>query len=220
MEKIKIEMILDLNCSWCPIGYKYITKALDNLNISIESVDFQFLPFRLNPEMPYDGEVINSHLKKATGQTDAQLKAYRENLVETANKCGLNINFTNRTHYFNTLHGHKIMQVAMRKSKQHEVYGILCDAYYAYGKKFSNDSVMENIADKLGFTKEILSKVLEDESLKENILNNEDYAKSLGVNSVPAFLIEGSYLIKGSNSVDYFEKIFLKLTETGLQHNL
>jgi len=212
-------MILDLNCSWCPIGYKYITKALDNLNLSAESVDFQFLPFQLNPDMQYEGEVINTYLKKTTGQTDAQLKAYRENLVAIAKECGLTLDFNKRTHYFNTLHGHRLIQVALSKSLQREVYEILCDEYYASGKRFSDESVIQKVADKLELTKEHLLILLEHESVNENVLNKENYAKSLGVNSVPAFLINDSYLIKGSNSVDFFENIIQKNIETDLQHN-
>jgi len=219
MKPIKIKMVLDLNCSWCPIGYKHITKALDNLDLSSESVDFQFLPFRLNPDMPDEGELINTYLKRATGQSDAQLKAYRKGLVTVSNKAGLKINFNNRTHYFNTFQGHGLIEIAQSKSLQREVYEIFCVEYYSNGKRFSEESVMKNVADKLVLTKDRLLNLLEHESVKENIVNKEIYAKSLGINSVPAFLVNDSDLIKGSNSVAFFENYFQKYTETNLQHN-
>ena len=41
-KKLKIEMVHDIVCSWCPIGYSNIKTAINNLNID---VDFHFLPF-------------------------------------------------------------------------------------------------------------------------------------------------------------------------------
>ena len=56
-KKLKIEMIHDIVCSWCPIGYRNIKTAIDSLNIE---VDFHFIPFELNPEMEERGELIAS----------------------------------------------------------------------------------------------------------------------------------------------------------------
>ena len=36
MKKLKIEIVHDLVCSWCPIGYSNIRKAIDNLGIEVK----------------------------------------------------------------------------------------------------------------------------------------------------------------------------------------
>lgn len=45
---IKIEMIHDLVCSWCPIGYQHLKQALAWLIDEIQA-SVQFLPFALHP---------------------------------------------------------------------------------------------------------------------------------------------------------------------------
>ena len=61
MKTLKIEMIHDVVCSWCHIGYHNISKALDNLLHRV-SVDFHYLPFQLNPELDHQGVDITEHL--------------------------------------------------------------------------------------------------------------------------------------------------------------
>ena len=60
MQQLKIEMIHDLVCSWCPIGYRNIKQAIDILADQL-SINLHFLPYELNPgtmtptTVPYDG---------------------------------------------------------------------------------------------------------------------------------------------------------------------
>lgn len=57
METLKIEMIHDVVCSWCRIGYSHMKKALQHLNIE---ADFYFLPYELNPDMSVQGASIDA----------------------------------------------------------------------------------------------------------------------------------------------------------------
>jgi len=204
MKKLKIEMVLDLTCSWCPIGYKYITTALKNLDLTDEDVDFKFLPFQLNPEMSNDGELINDNLKRKTGQNDEQLKLYRENLLNVAKECEVEFDFDKRTHYFNTFQGHVLINLAQKKHLQQDIYKILCDTYYKNGKRFTDDYVINKVADKLKLPKEHIFNLFSQQSTKKEISKKESYVKLLGINSVPTFIINDTNLIRGSNSVDFF----------------
>lgn len=211
MKKLKIEMVLDLTCSWCPIGYKYITTALKNLDLTEEDVDFKFLPFQLNPEMSNDGELINNNLKRKTGQNDGQLELYRENLLNVAKECGVEFDFNKRTHYFNTFQGHILINLAQEKSLQQDVYEILCDAYYKNGKKFTDEGVINKVADKLELSKEYIFNLFSQSSIKKEFSKKESYVKLLGINSIPTFIINDTNLIRGSNSVEFFESYLQNL---------
>lgn len=210
MKKLKIEMILDLNCSWCPIAYKYISNALDNLNISDTLVDFQFLPFQINPGLADEGELINDNLKRKTGQNDNELIMYRKELTDICKKAGVELNFEKRTHYYNTLIGHQILQIAQKYKQQRDVYEILCEVYYKNGHKFSDENVIEKVAGALVLSKQDLLSLLEERSVNEELVNKEHYVKSLNVHSVPTFVMNNTEIIQGSNSVTFFENILRK----------
>lgn len=96
MKNLNIEMIHDVVCSWCPIGYANIKQAINNLNIN---ADIYFLPFELNPHMDAVGEAINEHLEKRYGWNEAKRKGYRQNLLAVAQQAGVEMDFSKRTHY-------------------------------------------------------------------------------------------------------------------------
>ena len=116
-KKIKIELIHDIICSWCPIGYNNIKAALARHDDVLDP-EFRFLPYELNPDMPAQGERIEVHLKRRNNWSIQQLLRYREDLVETANRAGLTYDFARRTDYWNTSRAHVLMHIAEKHGKQ------------------------------------------------------------------------------------------------------
>lgn len=202
--KLKIEMVHDIVCSWCPIGYRNIQKAIDNLAIE---VDFHFLPFELNPAMPDEGELISSYFKRQQGFTPANLLDYQDSLVKTARTAGVIIDFSKRTHYYSTRNAHKLMHWAESFDKQNITNECLIEAYFKYGLDISNTNVLLDIAEQVGldraFTKDALSSSLVEQRLELKIKRQ----KAFKIRSIPAFILNGDTLISGSNSVEVFEKI-------------
>ena len=86
MTKLKIEMVHDIVCSWCPIGYNNIQTAIKNLDLE---VDFHFLPYELNPELDENGETIENYFKGRFGWDDRKLLDYQSSLVNTAKNAGV-----------------------------------------------------------------------------------------------------------------------------------
>ena len=91
VKQLKIEMVHDIVCSWCPIGYSNITTAIKNLNIE---VDFRFLPFELNPNMDSEGELIAHYFSRQMGWGNEKLIDYQTSLVATAKKADVSIDFS------------------------------------------------------------------------------------------------------------------------------
>ena len=50
-KKLKIDIVSDVLCLWCTIGYKRLEKAITELGIEDQS-DIEWQPFQLNPNMP------------------------------------------------------------------------------------------------------------------------------------------------------------------------
>lgn len=74
METLKIEMVHDVVCSWYPIGYSHMKKALHRLNIK---ADFHFLPYELNPDMSEKGESIDRFFERRHQWDQSKLLNYQ-----------------------------------------------------------------------------------------------------------------------------------------------
>ncbi len=208
--KIKIEQIHDVVCSWCPIGYSYIKAALKQLDNQIE-VEFKFLPYELNPEMPKEGESIEDHLKRRNNWNTEELLRYRENLVETAIQAGLTYDFGKRTHYWNTAKAHTLIHCAEKFDKQEQVNRVLIQQYFAEGLNVDDAEGLANLANSIGLSRDDVIAAFTSSEIAAEMLEKQARVHSLNVRSVPTFVINGREVVSGSNSVEFFVWYFSDL---------
>ncbi len=67
MRTLKIDIVSDVVCPWCIIGYKRLQKALKQLSTEINA-DIRWHPFELNPTMPEGGENLREYLARKYGK--------------------------------------------------------------------------------------------------------------------------------------------------------
>jgi predicted DsbA family dithiol-disulfide isomerase len=208
--RIKIEQIHDVVCSWCPIGYSNIKMALKHFDKQIE-VEFKFLPYELNPEMPKEGESFEGHLKRRNNWNTEELLRYRENLVETAIQAGLTYDFGRRTHYWNTARAHTLIHYAEKFDKQEQVNRILIQQYFAEGLNVDDTEILANIASSVGLNRDDVIAAFTSPEMAAEVLEKQARVNSFDVPSVPAFVINDKELVPGSNSVEFFVQYFSDL---------
>ena len=213
MKKIKIEMIHDVVCSWCPIGYQNLKQALVSLEGEIEA-QWYFLPFELNPDMPAKGQEIELHLMERYGWSTDKLKNYRANLIRTAEKAGLTYDFSKRTHYYNTSAAHQLLHWAEGIGKQVEVNEALITDYFENGRDVSNPLHLLELVESLGLDAEQAKNAMSSASFFQQFQLKHERVRSLSLGSVPAFIFNEQYLITGSNSVGFFQQQLLQITNS------
>ena len=208
--KINIELIHDVVCSWCPIGYSYIKAALKQLDNQIE-VEFKFLPYELNPEMPKEGESIEDHLKRRNNWNTEELLRYRENLVETANQAGLIYDFGKRTHYWNTAKAHTLIHFAEKFDKQEQINRVLIQQYFAEGLNVDDAESLANIASSVGLNHDDVIAAFTSPEIAAEMLEKQARVHRFNVRSVPTFIINDIELVPGANPVEFFVQYFSDL---------
>ena len=72
-QPLQIDIVSDVVCPWCIIGYKQFEKALAQLPGQFE-VSLDWRPFELNPDTPREGQDLREHVMQKCGAT-AQNKA-------------------------------------------------------------------------------------------------------------------------------------------------
>ncbi len=195
---VKIEMLMDLVCSWCPIGYMNMKHAIEQLEIE---VDFQFLPFELNPTMAPSGELISHYFKRQMGWSQNKLDDYQAGLVRTANKAGVIIDFANRTHYYNTHKAHLLMRWTHNFNLQTRFYGHLIKAYFEQGLDISNEGVLLDIIEEIGLNRQAGKEALSSGVLKQTLNQKKLAYKAFNISRIPTFILDEKTVISGSLSV-------------------
>jgi len=79
MPKLQIEIVSDVMCPWCVIGYKQLATALEATGTPHE---IRWHPFELNPNMPPEGQNIREHVAEKYGSTKEQSDASRVRMTQ------------------------------------------------------------------------------------------------------------------------------------------
>ena len=203
MKSITITMIHDLVCSWCPIGHANVRQALVNLDID---ATIRFLPFEINPDMGQAGEAIEDYFARRFRWDTGRQRAYRRHLLTVAEQAGVQINFSKRTHYFNTANAHRLMHWSEGLGKQQAMHQSLCDAYYRHGLDISDTQILLACAEQAGLDRQLASAALASDEVSRQVQLKKQRVQQLDLHTVPAFIIGQDTVITGSQSVELFEQ--------------
>ena len=183
-------------------------KALHQLNIKAE---FHFLPYELNPEMSEAGEAVDDFFERRHQWRKSKLLKYQENLIAVAASAGVIIDFSKRTHYYNSGKAHQLMHWAEGYDRQLELNELLIDAYFKHGLDISNPLILIDLVEQLGLDGSKAMQMLYSSVVDEQLLLKKQHVQQLALPSIPAFIVNDSALISGSKSVNYFEQALLSI---------
>lgn len=211
LKELKIDIVSDVVCPWCAIGYANLDKALEQSQ-GIQA-NIQWHPFQLNPYMGKEGQDINEHLEEKYGLSPEQLKANKQTIVERGAESGVDFKFEQRARIYNTLDCHILLHYAGEKGKQTELKLVLFHAYFTQGLDVSDQTVLLNAIEEVGLNKAEAKAALDDETYKKAVLEEESTYKHMGISSVPSFIINDKYLLSGGQPVESFKQALAEIAE-------
>ncbi|MGB5547031.1 MAG: DsbA family protein [Polyangiales bacterium] len=89
---IRIDIVSDVVCPWCIIGFKQLERALGQLQPEL-GAEIHWHPFELNPQMPAGGQGLREHLAQKYGTTVEQSSVARSRLTQIAESLGVEFRF-------------------------------------------------------------------------------------------------------------------------------
>jgi len=207
---MKIDFVSDVVCPWCAVGLYSLERALERIGDAIE-VELQFHPFELNPQMAPEGESIAEHLGRKYGLTPDQLALNREGLRQRGESVGFV--FGQRDRIWNTFDAHRLLHWAGLQGRQRELKHALLQAYHGRGENVSQPEVLARLAGEAGLDEGQAREVLASGRHAEDVRAGERHWQSMGIDGVPAVIIDGQYLIQGGQPPEVFEQALRRIAE-------
>ncbi len=214
MKTLQIDIVSDVVCPWCAIGFANLNTALKELDDPIEA-NIQWHPFQLNPHMSKDGQDINEHLAEKYGLSAEKLAENKQHIRQIGQNSGVEFKFEQRARIYNTLDCHVLLHWAGEKNKQTQLKLALFKAYFSEGKDISQQDVLLDVVASVGLDKLEAKMVLKDEQYKNIVKDEESKYKSMGIQSVPAFIINNEYLLSGGQPSDVFKQSLQEILAKG-----
>jgi len=204
---LRIDIVSDVVCPWCIIGFKRLEQAMQSRAGDIRfAVSWQ--PFELNPQMPSDGQNLREHIIEKYGISEEQSRANRESLIALAAQLGFSMNFAEDSRIYNTFQAHQLLHWAARQGRQMALKLALFDAYFRDGLNVSDPNVLLTCAETAGLDRAEAQTVLTDQQYADAVRQAEDHWLTAGIQGVPAFIFEDRYVLSGAQPAETFQRVF------------
>ena len=208
--KIKVDIVSDVVCPWCTVGYKRLEQAISELGIQ-DKVEIEWQPFELNPTMPASGQNLNEHMMEKYRMSTEQLKETQQRMVDAADDVNFDFDFHDSMLMVNTFEAHILLEYALEFDKQTDLKMHLMKAYFSDRKDVSDRKILKQALLDVGLNAdEALAKLDNEVAIKE-IKVKQNYWRSLGVTSVPTFVFNQEKGLTGAHPVSTLKKVFLEM---------
>jgi predicted DsbA family dithiol-disulfide isomerase len=196
MSTIKIDLVSDIACPWCAIGFARLEQALASLPEL--NVELEWHAFELNPDKNAPNEPILPALARKYGRSEDDMKAAQSNMMDIAAKLGLNFTKMQQRYTCNTFDAHRLVKWAATFDKATPMKLALFDAYFGDGHSVSETEVLLLCVEQAGLNKIEAAKILLSEDYVDTVQSDIAKYQAAGISSVPAFIINNKYLISGA----------------------
>jgi predicted DsbA family dithiol-disulfide isomerase len=209
---LRIDFVSDVACPWCAIGLASLQQALRQLGDSVRA-DVHLQPFELNPSLPFEGENADEHLMRKYGIDEAQLETNRAAIRERAAALGVIINTGHGSRVWNTFDAHRLLHWAGLQDPERALAlkRALFRAYFTDNDNVADRNVLIRAAIDAKLDAGEARRMLESDEYADEVRAQERHFQQAGIHSVPATIIENSYLISGGQPPDAFERALRKI---------
>ena len=210
---LRIDIVSDVVCPWCIIGYKQVEQALTMLDTPVDA-EFWWHPFELNTNMPPEGQDVTEHIQQKYGSTSEQSKANRERMGEIGASLGFVFGQQPDRRIYNTFKAHKLLHIAGHEQgwrRQTELKLALFAAYFQKGCDVSDETVLLDVAHSVGLNRDASKAWLADAALTETVRGEQAHWLDQNITGVPAIIFDQQFMVPGAQSAEVFAGVIGKV---------
>lgn len=211
--KLKIDIVSDVVCPWCTIGYKRLEKAIAELGLE-NQIEIEWQPFELNPNMPVEGQNLREHISEKYGSTLEQQEESQQRMADTGAELGFTFDYFEEMRMVNTFDAHILLEYAHKFSKQTQLKMQLTKAFFSERKDVSKRDILKQALLDVGLNDEDALSKLDSEEARYEVRTKQAYWKNMGVNSVPTFVFDRKSALTGAQPIDVFKQVLTEATQT------
>ena len=207
---LQVDIVSDVVCPWCIIGYKQFMKALSVLPGQFD-VTLHWHPFELNPRMPQEGQDLREHLAQKYGTTAEQSRVVRSRMSSLGDSLGFTFDYFEGMRMVNTFRAHQLLHWAATQGRQTELKLALFEAFFSRREDVNDPALLSAVAQRVGLDASEAQAVLADQRYAAAVREEQQYWLEQDVYAVPTFRLQQQYLVPGAQEADAFVRLLEKI---------
>jgi len=199
-----IDIVSDAICPWCYIGKRRLERAL--LQAPQPDVRIGWRPFQLNPDMPAEGMDRQAYLRAKFGEDNGG-KRY-EQVIAAGREEGIAFAFDRIKRTPNTILAHRLIRFSASQNRQAELVETLFHGYFIEGQDIGDAGTLASLAAAAGIDKAKATAFLAGKEDEDTIRQEDAFARQIGIQGVPCFIIDRQYAVSGAQPPEAFLEVF------------
>ena len=212
MDKLKIDIVSDVVCPWCVIGFINLQKAMTQLSPKVE-FEINWKPYELHPEIPENGYDKKLYMQQRFGDLSGKASPYKQ-IEKIGKSLGFDFNFSKSERIPNTFNAHRLLWKAREFGIQTELSEALFKCYFTEGKDIGSKEVLLEVATKAGMDSKMIQLFLDSKEGGQETADEEMNFIEKSIGAVPTYFINEKYIIQGGQEpetfVSFLNKILIK----------
>ncbi len=210
MADLRIDIISDVICPWCYLGYSRLKQAIEQLGDDYR-MDIRWQPFELHPDMPIQGADRDTYLGERFGSPE-KLNEATHAIQQVGLEAGIQFNFSEKDHMPNTKLAHQFVLAATKANLSTPFVLALYHGYFTDGKNIGEQKILEEVALSVGLQQTDIDYAMSSEA-KTITEKKLAQLRSLEINSAPTYVINDKYMIQGAHDPESFLKVLTDIAE-------
>ena len=210
MDTLKIDIVSDVVCPWCVIGFRNLKKAMHELQSEL-NFEISWKPYELHPEIPQEGYDKKLYMQQKFGSSNGR-SPYNE-IIKIGESVGFEFNFFKTERIPNTFMAHRLLWKAEQYNLQTELSETLFKAYFTDGLNIGSKEMLSELCKSIGMDKEEIMNFLESEEGGQEIADLEMDFIEKSIGAVPTYFINDKYIIQGGQEPETFVSFLRKIIE-------
>lgn len=198
---IRIDIISDVVCPWCIIGFKQLEQAQAATGLSTV---IYWHPFELNPAMPEAGQNLFEHVAGKYGSTREQSVQARERLTTLGRELGFTFDYADDMRMVNTFRAHQLLHWAAMEGRQHQLKMALFGAFFTERRDVGDPDVLADMASAAGLDRSEARAILADARFADPVRQHQAFWTSRDVDGVPTMLFDGRRELVGAQGAENY----------------
>jgi len=197
---IQIDVVSDVACPWCAVGFGALTQAMDQIGDAVK-FEVHFQPFELNPNLPVGGQDAMEHLTEKYGIDQAQMAKNQAQIRLRAKEVGFDFHPEGRKRIYNTFHAHRLLHWAALEN----------GLDFCLRDNMDLQTTLIAAVSRAGLNSDRAIEVLNQNEFDSEVRHMQQHYLDLGIHSVPSFILDGKYLMAGAQPTESFVSAFNQL---------
>ena len=209
MDKLRIDIVSDVVCPWCVIGFINLQKAMTQLNPKVE-FEINWKPYELHPEIPENGYDKKLYMQQRFGELSGKASPYKQ-IEKIGKSLGFDFNFSKSERIPNTFNAHRLLWKAKEFGIQTELSEALFKCYFTEGKDIGSKEVLLEVATKVGMDSKMIQLFLDSKEGGKETADEEMSFIEKSIGAVPTYFINEKYIIQGGQEPETFVSFLTKI---------